>query len=327
MDDIELMFETALTDTIMYRTYNGNGELSSILINGIKNSIIITEDYIKEQILQLSRTRISPMCEKVLTAYRDGKLVLLYSKGDVVPEMMPFFATKTHDGIKVYIFVNRYGTISKNTLNSEEKYLNISMKDLYALLQGAYISYICSTNPVKITKSLSLMKTSSYIFTYMFLRILNKEYSISMDQTLYNRVIYSISKYYLKVVWGCDNSDIINAYAKANIKNMMIDPNDIELVSKLFDDANITDLKSLIDFLKTLSPRMNSINLRYIIQCYIVSYKAPALFGIEALQYFLFTIQSTLVGSYIVNAGLILDVIKSAPGMNVFYSELTKLTI
>ena len=167
-----LFTEASLVDSVIYKSFNNNSELMSLILSGIKNSITIDESYITEQLLQIKRTRISPLADDVLRAYEEGNIVILYSTGKKVPQALPFFTTKTNSKIQVIIFINNYGTISKSDLNSEEKFLNITMRDLYVLMEGAYVSYKYALFPVKVTKSLGLMRLCTSIYVAMITRIL-----------------------------------------------------------------------------------------------------------------------------------------------------------
>ena len=231
-----LFTEASLTDSVIYKSFNNNAEMSKVIMSGIKDSIVLDSSYIEEQIMQIKRTRISPLADDVLEAYEKGNIVLLYSKIKKVPQALPFFAAKVQGEIKVFIFVNNYGTIAKSTVNSEQKYLNITMKDLYVLMEGAYVSYRYTVYPAKMKKSLGLMRLCSAIYTSMLLRILNKEYAISMDQDLYSKVSFCISKFFLENIWMSENSDINFSYAIGNIRN---DVNRAEMlmVSEMYEEC------------------------------------------------------------------------------------------
>lgn len=320
----ELVLETALSGSVLFQSFNGNAELTKIIISAIKDSVTITPKYIDEQLLQIKRTNISPLVDKVLDAYENEEIVILYSNIKKVPQAIPFFATKMNGQIKVFIFVNNYGTISKAKNGSGEQFLNISMKDLYVLMEGALSALTLAKYPQKAAKSLGLMKICTNIYANMILRILNKEYAISMDQDLYANITFCIGKFFLQNVWGYNNDSIIFSYAKSSI-NSVISSNDLLIIDKQYDDANIKRVDELIKFIAGLSARMKQLNFRYFTQCYINTYKASGMFGLECLPYFLFTIQASMLGSFVVNQPMISDITKNIKGMNVFYPELVKI--
>lgn len=317
--------EASLVDSVLYKSFNNNAEMTSTILSAIKDSIMLDSSYIQEQLMQIRRTRISPLADNVLKAYEDGDIVLLYSKVKKVPQALPFFATKMHGKIKVFIFVNNYGTISKSSLNSDEKYLNMTMKDLYVLMEGAYTSLKYAQNPMQTKRTLGLMKVSCNIYTNMILRILNKEYAVSMDQDLYAKVSFCIAKFFLQNIWMSDNKDVNFSYAVNTIhSNIGVNRAAMLQVSDEMDDKNISNITELLDHLKEFSPRLASLNFRYFVQCYINTYKAGAMFSLECLPYFLYTIEATMIGSFLVNQPMIADITKNIKGMNTFYPELVK---
>lgn len=325
MDNLELYMEASLTDSVLYKTFNNNAELTSLLLKAMKDSIMIDSSYIQEQLLQMERTKISPILESVMSSYENGDIIILYSKVKKLPQVIPFFATKISGKVKVVVFVNNFSTINTNATDSSKKYLNISMKDLYVLLEGAYTLLKYSITPIMITKNLGLMKVTTNIYTNMIMRIMNKEYAVSMDQDLYDKVAFSISYFYLNKIWGSKNRDVNISYAFNVIKsNKTASTNNIQLLLDEYESKDINDIQDLITFISLLSPRLKSLNFRYFIQCYINLYKPTSLFGLEFLPFFLFTIESSMVGSFIVNQPIINDITKNIKGMNLFYPELTK---
>lgn len=318
--------EASLVDSAIYKSFNNNAELMRMILSAINDSIIIDESYIQEQLLQIKRTRISPLADDVLKSYEEGHIVLMYSKANKVPQALPFFTTKSKGEIKVFIFVNNYGTISKSSINTDEKFLNVTMKDLYVLMEGAYVSYKYSTYPTKMEKSLGLMKVCCNIYVNMIMRILNKEYAIGMDKDLHQKVSFIIGLFFLKSVWMSGNDDVNFTYAcnSCKIGSEGINKAVLLNIAEEYYSKNIKTIEDVLEYLKTLSPRFNGLNFRYFLQCYINTYKAGALFGLECLPYFLYTIQATMIGSFLVNQPIISDITKNIKGMNTFYPELVK---
>lgn len=315
--------EASLTDSVLYKAFNANADMTATLIKATKDSTIITENYIQEQILQINRTKISPLVEDVLDAYKKGKIILLYTNNTKVPIGIPFFVTKLNGGTVGVIFVNNYGTISKSETNTSEVYLNIPMKDLYTLMEGAYISLIYATNKDKVKRSLGLMKISTTIYVNMMLRIFSKEYQVSLEPALYDKIVVSTALFYLDNVWESNNRSINTSYALANLQ-VGVDKGALLPFVDEYYNAKITNIQQLIEFIKGLSSRVASLNFRYFTQCYINTFKAASIFGMEVLPYFLFVVNSTMLGSFIINQVIMSDVIKQISGIKTYYAEMAK---
>lgn len=317
--------EAALVDSILYKTFNNNAALTGTILSAIKNSIVIDSSYIEEQLMQIRRTKFSPLSDSVLQAYADGDIILLYAKNTKVPQALPFFVTKKQSKFQAFIFVNNFGSITKSDVDSSVKYLNITMKDLYVLMEGAYVGLRYAFNPIKVKRTLGLMKLSANIYTDMVMRILNKECSISMDQDLYGKVSFCIGEFFLRNIWMSENEEVNFTYALNTIHgDKGVNRAEYLMLAETMEQREIKDINLLIEFLRELSPRMKNMNFRYFTQCYINMFKAPAMFSMECLPYFLFTIQTSMIGSFIVNQPMISDITKNIKGMNMFYPELVK---
>lgn len=315
-------FESSLNDSVVFGALNKQSQMAVLINDAIKNGIILGSSYIEEQILRIQKTRISPLADNVLNAYEKGEIVLVYSKHVKIPQALPFIILKSQGSLKAFIFVNNYGSLIDNEKAGGGQYLNIPMKDLYVLMEGAYTALQYHIYPIQITKNLGLMKLSANIYTSMILRILNKEYALSMDKDIYNQVAFCISRFFLDNIWESKNFDINTAYSITNI--IGANKSELNLLSETYNEANINSISDLISFLKTISRRLDKLNIRYFTDRYISTYKSSALFSMECLTYFLYTIEAGLIGSFIVNQPIITDITKNIKGMNTFYPELSK---
>lgn len=318
--------EAALSDSVLYNSFNTNGSLTKIMLSAIKGGIRIEKSHIENQINDINRTKLSPNVDAVMDNFYNGNIVLMMAPKDMrIPQVLPFFLMKTLGTVRAYIFLNNYGTLTVSEKNSNEKYLNMSMKDLYVLMEGAYIALENNANPMKVRKSLGLMRLSSKIYTHMILRILNKEYAVSIDPVLYTKVAFVVSYYYLTRIWESTNEDVNFTYAATVVETKeVVDKRELLLIKDEMEKADCSDIAKVIAFLSGSNPRLKALNFRYFTQCYINTFGAPALFGMETLHYFLFTITSVLIGSFVVNQPIISDVVKNIKGMNSFYPELVK---
>lgn len=315
--------ESALSDSYIYSMFNTNKSVTLRISEAYKTGKRLDSSYIEEQILQIKRTRFSPLVEKVLLAFEHGDIILLYSDTVIVSQAIPFVVIKTGSNNKALIFVNKFGTVSDNGEAYGGKILNIPMKDLYVLMEGAYLALKYYENGTTINRSTGLMRLTSNIYTSMMLRILNKEFALSMDQELYNSVSFIISRFYLEKVWECANKDLIFNYACQNI----ISPNkmNLRLVDDQYTSAGIDDISELITFISKFSPRMAKLTTRYFVECYINNFKIPATLSMDTFPYFLFVLICAYNGSFLVNQPIINDIIKNISSSNIFYNELSKI--
>lgn len=321
----EVFNEVALSDTFVYKSFNKNAELSTILTAAVKDSIIINEKYIDEQLLTIKRIKLSPIEDDVIAAFLEGNIVIVYSNVKKVPSIVPFFTTRQGTKVRTFVFMNNFGKLirDKNDLNHE--YLDIPAKNLYALMEGAYISYQYALYPNKIVRSIGLMKPCVDTYTSMVMRILNKEYALSMDMEAYDKVAFCISQFFIETVWGLTNGEQIFAYARQNknIKNNVAGY--FGVLHDEYDDRNIYSIDKLIDFIKTITPRLSSLSPRYFYQRWIETYRYSASFAMESLPYFMYVMSCTIIGSFIINSPLIADISKDVKGIRQYYIELEKV--
>ena len=322
---MKVLYESTLSDSYIYGMFNVDQAMTKKIADAFTNGLAIDSSYIEEQILQIKRTRISPLSEQVLNAFETGKILLMYARGVKIPQALPFVITKIKGATKAVIFVNSYGTINENSLVAGGHSLNILMKDLYVLMEGAYIAQSYYEYPKKLERSLGLMKFTNALYTSMILRILNKEYALSMNQDLYNQVSFVISRFYMEKVWGSENHDVVFNYAVSNTNSATVNRNDMLLMDDTYTQKKIEKISDLINFIHDLNPRMEKLNMRYFTECYINTYRAPAILSMDTLPYFLFTVAAVYCGSFIVNQPALNDIIKNTKGANIFYSELSKI--
>lgn len=324
MEDFSVYTETALSQSVIYNTFNKSSGMTATILKIIQNSMELKEENMEEQFYQIKRTSPSPLTNKVISAFEDGAIKVLYCENKTikVPHALPFIALKSGAKITAMIFVNNYGKVSNDV--DGNAVLDMHFKDLYVLMEGAYTAYMYNYTPQLFNKSLPLLKLSSIIYTMMINRVLNKEHAITMDPTLNAQITYSVSAFFIDQVWGYHNPNIIFAYAKDSI-NSPVDSSLLIEIRDAYEKAEIKNIEELIKFISNINARMKGLNFRYFLEQFILTYKAGAMFGLECLPYFLYIVQSSLLGSFIINGTLVRDVTKYIQGINRFYPELNKI--
>lgn len=316
----EVTYESSISDSYIYGLFNTSNEIQTRIIKGLSHGILLDSSYIQEQIIQIQKTRISPIADKVLDAFREGSIQLVYVKDYKMTKSLPFIIHKTKDGkAKASIFISSFAT-----LNKEEDALNIQMKPLYILMETAYVGLQIQLHPLNVLRNTTIMRVCNYVYTQMFMRILNKEYALSLDPVLHNKVSYCISRFFLERVWELKNDAYIFTYASSVSKNMA-DPADLRILQEEYTLAKVTNLTELFDFLKKEFPRMETLTVRYFVERFINTYNGSAILSIDYLPYVFFVVINMLLGGFLVNQGSLNDIIRETPMANKFYPELTKL--
>jgi hypothetical protein len=266
----------------------------------------------------MKKIAISPLSQKVVKAYDDGQIELLFSREVKVGKAIPFIIRKNEKGnIVATIFISTFATLDANSN------LAIPVKQLYALMESAYVALRMQINPAVIQRDTVLMKIVNSVYTQIFLRVLNKEYALSLDKELYDKTSYCINKFFLSTVWGYPSKDLVEAYAKSDLKS--ISELDLGMISTAYDSNNIKDINELISFISDLSPRMKELNTRYFIERFINMYHGSSIMSIDYLPYTFFVIINVILGSFLIAQNALNDIIKNTKGINKFYMELSKI--
>ena len=310
--------ESTLEDSFIYRSFNASNGFIDKFVKYIKTSVALTKDDFDEQYFQMKKVAISPLTPRVIEAFDNGFIEILYSNSVKIGISFPFIIRKNESGkIVATIFVSSFGTMDKNGN------LNIPLKQLYGLMESAYIALQLQMNPQKIQRNMGIMKLMTSVYSEMMIRILNKEYSLSLDKELNDKALYILNRFFLEVVWEYPTQTTIEAYATQDLK--YINSTDLDLLATGYDNAQINDLDSMLKYMRTISPRMNDLNTRYFIERYINAYHGSSILSIDYLPYVFFVVTNTLLGTFLVSQTALNDIIKNIKGISKFYPELSKL--
>ena len=317
MHDLFLQ-ESSMEDSFIYKSFNASNSLIEKIVKYIKTAVLLDTSYFEEQFSQMNKSSISPLSAKVIDAYKEGNIELLFSRQTKIGTSIPFIIRKNEKGkIVATIFIATFATMDKNNN------LVIPVKQLYALMESSYIALQIQVNPTKIQRNIGIMKLCNSVYTEMIMRILNKEYAIALDKVLYDKCWYTISRFFLTNIWQYPNKDLIDSYASNELKN--IEELDLDLTRDGYDDADIKDVNDLLTYIRTLSPRMSNLNTRYFIERFVNTYHGSSILSIDYLPYVFFVIVNILLGSFLISQTALNDVIKNIKGMNKFYIELSKI--
>lgn len=319
LTDADYVCENTMEDSLVYKTFNQANGVVDKIVKYLSSGIPLDKSYIEDQYAIIRRgAGISPLSQKVLEAFNNGDIEIVWNNTEKVGVAMPFIVRRKSDGKVVStIFINAFATIKDDSI------LVIPAKQLYGLMEGAYIALKLQTDPVKVMKNAELMMTTASVYTEMMARILNKEYALTLDKVLYDKVCYCIKRFYLECVWEYPNTGLVSNYASSDLK--YIQQFDLDALDATYSKMEIKTIANLLEFVKSLSPRMSDLNLRYYIERFIKTYHGASILSIDYLPYVFFVITNVVMSTFLVSQTALNDIIKNTKNINRFYSELARV--
>jgi hypothetical protein len=319
LTDADYVCENTMEDSLVYKTFNQANGVVDKIVKYLSSGVSLDKSYIEDQYAIIRRgAGISPLSQKVLEAFNNGDIEIIWNNTEKVGVAMPFIVRRKSDGkIVSTIFINAFATIKDDSI------LVIPAKQLYGLMEGAYIALKLQTDPVKVMKNAELMMTTASVYTEMMARILNKEYALTLDKILYDKVCYCIKRFYLECVWEYPNTGLVSNYASSDLK--YIQQFDLDALDATYSKMEIKTIANLLEFVKSLSPRMSDLNLRYYIERFIKTYHGSSILSIDYLPYVFFVITNVVMSTFLVSQTALNDIIKNTKNINRFYSELARV--
>lgn len=319
LTDADYVCENTMEDSLVYKTFNQANGVVDKIVKYLSSGVPLDKSYIEDQYAIIRRgAGISPLSQKVLEAFNNGDIEIIWNNTEKVGVAMPFIVRRKSDGKVVStIFINAFATIKDDSI------LVIPAKQLYGLMEGAYIALKLQTDPVKVMKNAELMMTTASVYTEMMARILNKEYALTLDKVLYDKVCYCIKRFYLECVWEYPNTGLVSNYASSDLK--YIQQFDLDALDATYSKMEIKTIANLLEFVKSLSPRTSDLNLRYYIERFIKTYHGASILSIDYLPYVFFVITNVVMSTFLVSQTALNDIIKNTKNINRFYSELARV--
>lgn len=310
--------ESSMEDSFIYKSFNSSNSVIEKIVKYLKTSVALDKSYFEEQYIQMKKSSISPLAPRVITAFDEGKIEILFSKEAKVGTSIPFIVRKNSNGeIVSTIFISSFTTIDK------DNNIDIPVKQLYALMESAYVALEMQRSPMKVQRNVGIMKICSSVYSQMFMRILNKEYALTLDKVLYDKVTYVVTRFFIERVWEYPSSDLAEAYARSELKE--ISDIDLDLISQGYSDSQIKDVDGMIVYLRTVSPRMANLNTRYFIERFINTFHGSSILSIDYLPYVFFVIINVILATFLVSQTALSDIIKNTKNISKFYIELSKI--
>lgn len=298
---------------------NGDGKgPKDKAIHLIKTAKHLTNEDIEPTYIAL-RQVTDTLTKEAMLAFDENKLIIIFNDKpkESVNQALPFMTFKQGEGYKTYLFMDKYITIKRDGS------LGLQSTILRDFLIGALISNGLKRNYDVMASNQYLQNIFTSIYVKFFMRIINREFSIGAEKNIFDTLQYWVGLYFLKNVMGAnDTIDNLKAIAAKSVK--YIDSVAIEDIHNQYVEADPKSLESLLELLKTASPRMKSLNKGTFISDWMNYYYIPSLMAIDVMEYFIFMVLTLLSGNNIINISAS-DIVKEAKGIKDLKGELLKI--
>lgn len=314
----ELYTEASLNDSDMFQKLNKSSSITSKLGKIIKSGVTLDQSYIEEQYLQITKTKLSPISDNVIKAFDSGEIRLIYNKTAHLTTAIPFIILQMDKKMTACIFIADFCS-----MNKEGTMLSIEMKKLYTLMEAGYIGLRYFENPSIFSRSSKLAKITATIYSEMGLRILNREFALSLDKDSYDTVNYLLARFCLSKVFPLTSKDVIHSYATSCCKS----PSNLtmELASDMYEREEIKSTETLIKCIAKNFQKMSKLTYRYYFERWISSFGMGTCLAIDSFPYLYYTIINVLLGSFLINVTGLSEIVKNTSGISQFYAEISRI--
>lgn len=277
------------------------------LENTVKRCAAINADLAKnaipsessDMILNEIKYKVSlPMKANVVEAIRNGTIVFVDS-----PEcasLQTWMVADGKGGIK-HAVVNLFGKIKiKNGITT------FNSREVFALcILGMAVKGFYEAEP-KIVNNLNITRLASEIYVKMFYRVLDVLYSVGTSAVVASQVTNYIriffGSYVLEKPFSIAENKMDNIFtytADASHRVLYPNPSPRAYFSQVDGDP-LVDLKTFLEFLKTVSPLMRELDVTQFLRKFITMYGEKSLLMVETYQYFLAYVMTATVGGNLV---------------------------
>ncbi|MCM1439773.1 MAG: hypothetical protein NC131_11330 [Roseburia sp.] len=311
--------ESTLINSEIYQGLkSGGSDPAAKAVNLIRTAKHLTMEDIEAGYISVKQIT-DTLTREAVKAFDVGRTVLIYNSTQSLSlsQSLPFITFKGGNGYTTYVFMDKYITMTKDGV------LSVRNPDLRDLLTGALIANAIKRNYDRMASNQYLMKTLNEIYVKLFMRIINREFSLAANKIVFDVLQYWVSRFFLVRVFGAnDTPENIENVACSHFK--YVDELKYDEIKRQYDEADPVKVSDLLELLKTASPRMKSLNLGIFLSNWINYYYIPSTMAIDNIEYLIFMILTLLSGNNIINISAA-DIVKEAKNVKSLRGELLKL--
>jgi len=191
-------------------------------------------------------------------------------------------------------------------------------------MESAYVGLLYFSKPTQFTRNATFVKAFTNIYVAMTMRILNREYALSLTKDLYDATNYYTARFFLEKILGVTNKDVVHSYAVGSCNN----PSEttMNLCNSTYSIAKVDTIDSFIKFIANSDTKMENLTFRYYFERWVSGYGIGATIGIDSFPYFYYCIANVVLGGFLINTNAISEFVKNTKGINGIYPELLRIS-
>jgi hypothetical protein len=273
-----LTFATSLSDRVKDMT-------NEVLTTNFR---VDTKD-IADQLAVIQRRFKFISKSKIIADLEQGVTIPIFDPKLAIPSFIPTWLVYRDQDISAISNFTIYGK------RADDGTLDIDNKKVYGLLQSASTVMALFQNQNKISNNATIIKNCTHAYVRMFIRCLDRAYSLNLQKDTADRVAYLVGKFFQVCVMGRPDGESTRAIALQSVSN----DTPHSLLTRL-DEEFTGPLDSLPGFIEALSQHfevLRHLTLRTLVENWLRMYGDSTLLAIESFYYFLTTIFAAVTTS------------------------------
>lgn len=287
-------------------------------ISLIKSAKHLTNNDIEGAYIQVKQLT-DGLTKEALKAFDSGRVELIYNDDPSlsVTQALPFITFKTGKGYITYAFVDKY-------VKNHDGVYKMESTVLRDVLIGATIANGLKNNYSNLASNQYLQTTLMNIYVQLVCRIINRDFSIAANKTVYETIQYWIGKFFLHHIF-CTNDTPENIDKIASKHFKMLDELEYENIKTQYANADPTKFSELLELVKTASPRMKTLHISTFLSSWLNYYYVSSMLAVDNVEYLIYMTIALLNGNNSIVSIAASDIVKETKNIKSLRGELLKL--
>lgn len=298
-----------LGSSYQWNLMNDNNAITNRISELLKIGTEVTVEDMVSAFTTIKNRIKSPLYPQLMEFLTTGRIRMVFCESIKVPLYLPFVVLQPNKGnFAGVVFLNHCEcTKGESEYMVNERMLKVSLESCYMTIRMMEMDMLHNVKLV----SPSIIRPATKIYIHTVAECINRKYSIKLDQTVYNQILFMTSRYFIGTVLGYNpDAETMENYCLYNCKNA--DLASIRTVNDKFDPEdfkNIGTFLTKLTHIPELQGRIGKLNVNAFMQMYVNLYNAPMTLSLEVFSYLVYNIMSVLQSTYVNNYHMLKNIV------------------